>query len=314
MMMNVLKFKKGDILPEIGLGTWLSKPNEVYNAVIEAIKCGYRHFDCAYIYGNEKEIGQALQFAFANGLVKREELFITSKLWNSDHSPERVLPAIKKSLKDLQLEYLDLYLIHWPIAFKPGHEQAFSKDDLASQEESPVEKTWEAMVQLREMGLTRHIGVSNFNIPKINKLIINTGVYPEVNQVEMHLYFQQKKLLKFCQANNILVTAYSPLGSRHLVKTDAGIQHDPLVKELALKYNCTETQIMLAWGIHRGTSVIPKSVTPERIADNFKAKFIKLDEHDMKKLEELNKNQRNSKALYAVKPGGYYTYENIWEL
>lgn len=311
--MHTMKFKNGDSFPEIGLGTWLSKPNEVYNAVIEAIKCGYRHIDCAYIYGNEKEIGQALQFAFSNGMVKREDVFITSKLWNSDHAQERVLPAIKKSLKDLQLDYLDLYLIHWPIAFKPGHEQAFSKDDLASQEEIPVENTWEAMAKLCETGFTRHIGVSNFNIPKINKLIERTGICPEVNQVEMHPYFQQKKLLEFCQENNILVTAYSPLGSRHLVKTDAGIQYEPVVKEIAAKHNCSETQVLLAWGIKRGTSVIPKSVTPTRISDNLKAKFIELDNEDMKRLEMLDKNQRNSKGLFAVKPGGYYIYESIWE-
>ncbi len=312
--MRELTFKNGDILPDIGLGTWLSKPNEVYNAVIEAIKCGYRHFDCAYIYGNEKEIGQAFQFAFKNFLVNREELFITSKLWNSDHSTERVQLAIKKSLNKLQLDYLDLYLIHWPIAFKPGHEQALSKEDLASPEEFPLEKTWGAMAELQKKDFTRHIGVSNFNIPKINKLIENTGIVPEVNQVELHPYFQQKQLLEYCQNEHILVTAYSPLGSRHLVKTDTGIQYEPSVKEIAEKHNCTETQILLAWGINRGTSVIPKSVTPERISNNYKAKYVALDDDDMKKLEKLDKNQRNSKGLFAVKPGGYYTYENIWEL
>ena len=132
--MNNLFFSNGDNFPQMGLGTWLSKPNEVYNAVIEAIKCGYRHIDCAYIYGNEKEIGDALNYAFKNDLVKRDEMFITSKLWNSDHAPERVEIAIRKSLKDLQLDYLDLFLMHWPVAFKSGHEQAKTANDLASLE------------------------------------------------------------------------------------------------------------------------------------------------------------------------------------
>ncbi|HEX7584640.1 MAG TPA: aldo/keto reductase, partial [Prolixibacteraceae bacterium] len=130
--MKQILFQNGDKLPVLGLGTWLSKKNEVYEAVLEAIRIGYRHIDCAYIYGNEAEIGLALHDAMKAGLVKREELFITSKLWNSDHAPERVETAIRKSLKDLQLDYLDLYLIHWPVAFKTGHEQAKDATDLLS--------------------------------------------------------------------------------------------------------------------------------------------------------------------------------------
>ncbi len=310
--MNNLKFKNGDIFPKFGLGTWLSKPNEVYNAVLEAIKCGYRHIDCAYIYGNEKEIGNALQFVFKNKMVKREELFITSKLWNSDHSAERVQPAIEKSLNDLQLDYLDLYLMHWPIAFKPGREQARSVNDLASLDEIPIETTWEEIAKLKQKGLTKHIGVSNFNINKIKKISENTGIKPEMNQVEMHPYLQQNDLLKYCTDNNILVTAYSPLGSRHLVKTDAGIQHEPIVKEIAAKHKCSETQVLLAWGMQRGTAVIPKSVTTSRIIDNYSALNVKLDNTDMMQIATLEKGQRNSKALYAVLPDGPYTYENIW--
>lgn len=310
--MNILKFSNGDNFPLLGLGTWLSKPNEVYNAVIEAIKCGYRHIDCAYIYGNEKEIGTALRYAFTNGMVKREEMFITSKLWNSDHAPERVEIAICKSLKYLQLDYLDLYLMHWPVAFKPGHEQAKSTTDLASLNEIPLEATWNAMAEMKKMGLTKHIGVSNFNIPKLNKLIADSGIKPEVNQVELHPYFQQNELIEYCHNNEIIVTAYSPLGSRHLIKTAEGIQLEKSIQEIASKHNCTETQVLLAWGMQRNTSVIPKSVNAGRIIENFEAMKVQLDIVDMVQISKLERGKRMAKGLFVVLPGGYYTYEGIW--
>lgn len=311
--MKYLFFSNGDKLPLIGLGTWLSKPNEVYTAVIEAIKAGYRHIDCAYIYGNEKEIGNALQFSFSTGLVQREEMFITSKLWNSDHAPERVEPAIRTTLNNLQLDYLDLYLMHWPLAFKPGHEQAKSVDDLASLDEIPLETTWKKMEELKNAGLIRHIGVSNFNIPKLKNLIEKSEIKPEVNQVELHPYFQQDALVKFCQQNSLLVTAYSPLGSRHLIKNNGGIILDAKVIEIARKHNCTEAQVILAWGMQRGTAVIPKSVNAQRIIENFGSIKVELDENDINELGKLDRNMRIAKGLYAVLPGGYYTYEGIWE-
>ena len=310
--MNTLKFSNGDTMPNLGLGSWLSKPTEVYDAVIEAVKSGYRHIDCAYIYKNEKEIGEALQFVFLEGIAKREELFITSKLWNNFHAPEQVEPAIAKSLKDLQLEYLDLYLIHWPIAFR--NEQAKTADDLISLDEIPLTDTWKAMERVKEYGLTRHIGVSNFSIPKLNELIENSTIKPEVNQVESHPYFQQDELIDFCKSQNIIVTAYSPLGSRHLMKSDETMTKNPVIVNIAQKYNCTEAQLILAWGMQRGTAVIPKSVNTERIHENYRSLQVQLDESDMSELAKLNRNSRNAKGLFAVIPGGPYTYESIWDM
>ncbi len=308
--MSFLYFKNGDSIPKIGLGTWLSKPNEVYQAVIDAVKIGYRHIDCAFIYKNEKEIGEALMYLFENKIVERNELFITSKLWNDSHHPSEVENAIRKTLNNLQLDYLDLYLIHWPLAFKT--ENPKSVDDLISLETIPLESTWESMIELKKKGLTKHIGVSNFSIPKLN-LLMKLSVAPEVNQIELHPYFQQKKMVEFCQNNKIIVTAYSPLGSRHLINTDKSITENSVIQTIAEKHRCTTAQVLLSWGMARNTVVIPKSVTSSRIEENFLSQTIQLDEEDLKTIEQIDKNQRNAKGLFAVMPNGYYTYENIWD-
>lgn len=310
--MKQLQFSNGDKIPTLGLGTWQSKPNEVFQAIINAIETGYRHIDCACIYENEKEVGAAIKQAIADKIVTREELFITSKLWNADHDPSRVEKAIQKSLHDLNLDYLDLYLMHWPIAFKPGVKFSKTADDLISLNEIPLSSTWEAMIQLKDDQLTKHIGVSNFNIPKMKTLKNETGIFPEMNQIEMHPFFQQEELLNFATENNILSTAYSPLGSRHLINTPESVTQNSIIQQIAGKHNCECSQVVLAWGIKRGTAVIPKSVNKQRIAENFASLNIEPDESDMMLISTLERGQRMSKGAYAVIEGGCYTPESIW--
>ena len=211
--MKNLEFGNGDKLPILGLGTWKSKPGEVRKAVHWAIKAGYRHVDCAAIYENEREVGQGISDAIADGLVMRKELFVTSKLWNDSHRYEDVKPALKKSLNDLRLDYLDLYLVHWPVAFKRGISFAAHREEFYTYKDVPLTQTWEAMQEQKTSGLTRHIGVSNFNKSKLKELLGMGGEKPEMNQVEMHPFLPQEGLIDFCRENDILMTAYSPLGS-----------------------------------------------------------------------------------------------------
>mmetsp|Transcript_1237 Transcript_1237/g.1652 ORF Transcript_1237/g.1652 Transcript_1237/m.1652 type:complete len:265 (-) Transcript_1237:623-1417(-) len=205
----------GEKMPIIGLGTWKGKPGMVEKAVLEALKAGYRHIDCAAVYGNEKEVGAALKIAFDSGIVTREEVFITGKLWNTFHKPQHVKDALAASLRDLRLDYLDLYLIHWPIAFEFSGDELFPKDkdgNLKYSEDSYL-KTWKAMEECVDEGLVKSIGLSNFNSVQIKQILSASRYLPAVLQVESHPYLTQEKLIEFCNEQNIAVTAYSPLGS-----------------------------------------------------------------------------------------------------
>lgn len=267
--MKKLTFRNGDELDILGLGTWKSKPGEVSQAIRSAIKIGYRHFDCAFIYMNEKEIGQAFADAFADGDVKREDVWITSKLWNHCHKQEDVIPALKSTLADLKLDYLDLYLVHWPHIFKKEFFNASKAEETLPTSEVPHIETWRAMEAAVDQGLARHIGVCNFNKHKLKALSEQATIVPEMNQVELHPMLHQTDLLEFCKENGTYVTAYSPLGSpdrsaEMKAADEPNLFQNPVVKELAQKHNCSEAQIMIAWAMERGTAVIPKSVNPER--------------------------------------------------
>lgn len=292
---NFLKLNNNQKMPIVGLGTWASAPGKVGAAVSYALETvGYKHIDCAKIYGNEPEIGTAFQKTFSAGKIKRPDVFITSKLWNNAHNPNVVEATCRATLKDLQLEYLDLYLMHWGLAFKGGNQPKPKSDDgKMLLENVTIQETWQAMEKLVEKGLVKAIGVANFTTPMITDLLSYAKIRPAVNQIELHPYNAQQPLVDFCQSEGIVVTAYSPLGS----PGNAGLNKikladDPIIIQISLEHKKTIAQILIRWAIQRQTIVIPKSVTPERIAENFAVFDFELSEAEVTAISALNKNHR----------------------
>ena len=316
--MQTLKLNGGDEFPVIGLGTWKADPGEVGQAVKEAVRAGYRHIDCAAVYGNEAEIGQALNELFREGIVARKDLWITSKLWNNSHAPDHVLPAYQKTLKDLKLDYLDLYLMHWPIAFRHDLIYPETAADCVPLSEIPLIETWKAMEPLVHQGLCRNLGVANFSLTKLKALIANAKHKPQVNQVELHPYLAQPELVSFCREHKTILTAYAPLGSsgrpEHLKASDEPVLlADPIIGQIAAEHRATPAQVLLQWGIGRGTVVIPKSVNPNRIRENLGALQLKLDSSALGKIDQLNRNRRYFNGGFWNFPEAGYTTKTLWD-
>ncbi|MCP4341000.1 MAG: aldo/keto reductase [Desulfobulbaceae bacterium] len=305
-------------IPALGLGTWKSSNGEVSRAVAKAIEIGYRHIDCASIYQNQKEIGTALTAALDAGQVQREELWITSKLWNNAHAKKHVQPALERTLKDLHLDYLDLFLIHWPVNFQPNIVFPKRPEEFVAPDDIPIIVTWQAMEKMVKKGLCRFIGVCNFNLPRLIDLRRQANIQPVMNQIELHPYLQQTKMVDYCKEHDVLLTAYSPLGSADrpaaLKKDDEpSLLGHPVVVKMAEKRNITPGQVLLAWGLSRGTVVIPKSVNPERLQDNFLAADLELAPQDLLAIDGLEQGYRFVDGAFFQTPGSPYSVTGLWE-
>lgn len=315
-----LALHTGAQMPQLGLGTWLAAPGEVKAAVIAAIEAGYRHIDGAAMYGNEKEVGEGIADCISRGVVTREALFVTTKLRPQESTAERVALGFDKSITDLGLDYVDLYLMHWPFGLKPDCAFPPPPEDRLPYDADRVAAAWKEMEKLVAAGRAKHIGVSNFSVRKLNALLQVAEVKPAALQVESHPSFQQKPLLEFCTRHGIALTAYSPLGNpgrpdRLRADGDPHPMSDATVTGIAAETGLTPAQVLIAWAVQRGTVVIPKSVNPERIAQNLAGAVAggarKLTDAHMEALAKLDGPMRVIKgAIFTV---GEQTWEDLWD-
>ena len=326
-MSTSIKLANGSQLPAVGLGMWKVDKPIVANLVQEAIRTGFRHFDCACDYGNEAQVGEGLQSAMESGLCGREDLWVTSKLWNTYHAAEHVKPALEKSLSDLRLDYLDLYLIHFPIAqkFVPFEhryppEWFFDPDaDLPKIESAavPIRETWEAMEELVDAGLAKNIGICNFNCQLLRDLLSYSRVRPSVLQIELHPQLTQEKLIRFCGAEDIAVTAFSPLGAESyfsigMADPNESVLSQPVIIEIAQRYNKTPAQVVLRFGVQRGLAIVPKTSRVERLQENLAIFDFELTEEEMNSILALDKNRRfNDPGHFAE--AAFNTFFPIYE-
>jgi len=317
------KLYTGAKVPAVGLGTFGSDRYtsiEIAEAVLGAAAIGYRHFDCAAVYGNEREIGISLQKTMNNGIA-REELWITSKLWNDKHAEEDVIPACQQTLKNLQLEYLDLYLIHWPF---PNHHAP--SVDVNSRDPHAVPyihenymKTWRQMEKLVEMRLVRHIGTSNMTIPKLKLLLRDAKIQPAANEMELHPHFQQPEFFQFCLDNNIVPIGYSPIGSpsrpqRDRTPDDTVDIEDPVIVKIAKRLNVHPAIVCIKWAVQRGQVSIPFSIHPEKYWNNLKAVMIEpLMDEEMQQIAGIDKNNRLIKGQVFLWESAK-DWQDLWDL
>jgi len=314
-------------IPPVGLGLWKIAPEDTAHTVVEALKEGYRHLDSACDYGNETEVGAGLAQAFEAGICRRDEVWITSKLWNTYHDPAHVRAACLKTLSDLQLDTLDLYLVHFPIALKyvdfdtryPPEwiydpEAASPQMELAA---VPLHATWAAMESLVDEGLVKHIGVCNYNSALIHDLMAYARIKPAMLQVELHPYLTQASLLRTAAQYGIPVTGFSPLGASSYLELSMAsepesVLREKVVSDLAERYGKSAAQVVLRWGIQRGTAVIPKSTKATRRQENIDVFDFELSAEDMAQLTALNRGRRfNNPADFCE--GAFNTFHAIYE-
>jgi len=283
-------------MPALGFGTLIPDPAVTISATRDALAAGFRHFDCAERYRNESEVGEALQAGLAAGGIAREEIFVTSKLWNSNHQPERIEGAFDASLKRLRLNYLDLYLIHTPFAFQPGDEQdpRDQNGNVIYDNGVTLLDTWRAMESLVDRGRCRAIGLSDISLSELLPIYESARIKPAVVEVEAHPYLPETELLQFCKKNGVVFLAFAPLG--HGMKP--GLLEDPVISAVAARVGKTAAQVLLAWAVQRGTALLTTPKTAARARENFDISPLPEDAFD-----EISRIQTRQRLNQVVKTG-----------
>ncbi len=313
----------GARMPAIGLGTFGSdsvSADDIAEAVVGAAAVGYRHFDCASVYSNEDRIGNSLR-KIMNGGVRREELWVTSKLWNDKHGKNDVIPSCRKSLADLQLDYLDLYLVHWPFPnfHPPGCDVSSRSPDAKPYIHESFMTTWREMERLVDMGLVRHIGTSNMTIPKLKLVLRDARIKPAVNEMELHPHFQQPELFEFVRQHGIQPVGYSPLGSpgrpaRDRTPEDTSPLEDPVILQISKRLGVSPAVVCLKWAVHRGQIPIPFSTRRRNYLSNIEAVVGEpLTPQDMEQIKAIDRNCRLIKGqVFLWKED--QSWEDLWDL
>ncbi|KAI3455128.1 hypothetical protein Pfo_011791 [Paulownia fortunei] len=301
----------GHTMPAIGLGTGASpkpSPEQLIPLLVDAIAAGYRHIDTAALYGTEESVGRAVAEAVGRGLIKsRDELFITSKLWCTDAHHDLVLPALEETLRKLGLQYVDLYLIHWPVRINKDSNDSLKMMDF------DIKETWEAMEDCCRLGLAKSIGVSNFSTAKLSKLLENATIPPAVNQVEMNVAWQQQKMVQFCKEKMIHVSAWSPLGAYGSSWGTNAVMESLVLKDIAAAKNKTKAQVALRWIHEQGVIPIVRSFNKERVKENLQILDWELTDEEVSKIQQIPQHRACRGEAYVCPDGQYKSLEELWD-
>lgn len=314
----------GKKMPALAFGTWnaSSMPrssNSDEEIVKQVINANGRHVDTAFIYGNEEDVGKGLKSSISNGSVRREDLFVCTKLWSAHHSRMGVASEFQESLQKLQLDYVDLYLVHAPWSFKPGsplYPKELKPEDIQGWNAETFKETWQALEDLNSRGLARAIGVSNFSVKKLDELLQYARIIPATNQVESHPYLQQTRLFEYCQSKGIVFSAFSPLGSpkrgpNNRRDDDPILLEDPVVCDIAKQHDLSPAQVLIQWALQRGSAVVTKASTMERAEQALEACKVQLSADDVKRLNSLEHGFRYLRMEPFRRPGE--TLTDIWD-